>query len=224
MSIAVDITIKDTVAGTYIRIPVIPESLPFSCGEALYDAVKILNLGNIEFFSGVDLDSMAWSGFFPARYDPGYCKFPNFPTPMEYWATLEAWKNQGIVLQLIIPVIKVNKQMQLRSFQPELKGAEGDVYYSVAFKEYKPIVPIQVDVTTATDGVVTLSTKVTAAARPPVPQAVPPKTYTVKAGDTLTLIAKKLPAKEGWKNFYEKNKAVIGADPNKIIPGQVLTV
>lgn len=47
------------------------------------------------------------------------------------------------------------------------------------------------------------------------------KTYTVKKGDTLSGIASKLGYKN-WKDLYEKNKSVIGSNPNLIKPGQVL--
>lgn len=44
-------------------------------------------------------------------------------------------------------------------------------------------------------------------------------TYTVKKGDTLSKVFG-----TNWKAVYEANKGVIGPDPNKIKPGQVLTV
>ena len=48
------------------------------------------------------------------------------------------------------------------------------------------------------------------------------KTYTVKAGDNLSSIA----AKYGttWQKIYNDNKSVIGGDPGKIYPGQVLKI
>lgn len=48
-------------------------------------------------------------------------------------------------------------------------------------------------------------------------------TYIVKSGDYLSKIAKEqgLP---NWQELYELNKNVIGADPNKIYPGQVLSL
>jgi LysM repeat protein len=49
------------------------------------------------------------------------------------------------------------------------------------------------------------------------------RTYTVVAGDTLSGIAKKL-GLGGWQRLYEANAGVIGPDPNKIYPGQVLVV
>lgn len=46
---------------------------------------------------------------------------------------------------------------------------------------------------------------------------------TVRAGDTLSKIAQKhLGSAHRWRSIYELNKTVIGANPNKIYPGQKL--
>lgn len=49
-----------------------------------------------------------------------------------------------------------------------------------------------------------------------------PTTYVIKKGDTLSSIA----IKHGttWQKIYEKNKKVIGSNPNKIHPGQILKI
>lgn len=48
------------------------------------------------------------------------------------------------------------------------------------------------------------------------------KTYKVKKGDNLTRIASFY--NTSWKKIYEKNKEIIGDDPNLIKPGQVLKI
>ncbi len=49
------------------------------------------------------------------------------------------------------------------------------------------------------------------------------RTYTVRPGDTLSGIAAGLGMSD-WRPLYEKNRGVIGPDPNLLRPGQVLTV
>lgn len=49
-----------------------------------------------------------------------------------------------------------------------------------------------------------------------------PTTYIVKKKDTLSAIASKY--NTTWKKLYEKNKNVIGKNPNKIYPGMVLKI
>lgn len=49
--------------------------------------------------------------------------------------------------------------------------------------------------------------------------------YTVKSGDSLSLISKKLTGSlSNWKTLYNLNINVIGNNPNKIKPGQVLNI
>ena len=49
-----------------------------------------------------------------------------------------------------------------------------------------------------------------------------PTTYKIQEGDYLSKIAPQFGIT--WEALYEANKAIIGADPNKIYPGQVLTI
>jgi hypothetical protein len=46
--------------------------------------------------------------------------------------------------------------------------------------------------------------------------------YTVKRGDTLSTIARRLHLPGGWKPLFALNKGVIGNDPDIITPGMVL--
>ena len=49
-----------------------------------------------------------------------------------------------------------------------------------------------------------------------------PTTYIVKKGDTLSSIAKRY--NTTWQTIYNKNKSIIGNNPDIIKPGQVLTI
>ncbi|MEV0692197.1 transglycosylase family protein [Streptomyces sp. NPDC050388] len=48
--------------------------------------------------------------------------------------------------------------------------------------------------------------------------------YTVVRGDTLSGIAAEERVRGGWRGLYEANGAIIGADPDLILPGQRLTL
>jgi murein DD-endopeptidase MepM/ murein hydrolase activator NlpD len=47
-------------------------------------------------------------------------------------------------------------------------------------------------------------------------------TYVVRPGDTLSKIARGLQAEGGWRGLWQRNRTVIGNDPNLIFPGQKL--
>ena len=51
------------------------------------------------------------------------------------------------------------------------------------------------------------------------------QTYTVAKGDTLSHIAKEFYGKAGkWHAIYHANREVIGDNPDRILPGQVLRI
>ncbi|MBB5892121.1 transglycosylase family protein [Kutzneria kofuensis] len=65
-------------------------------------------------------------------------------------------------------------------------------------------------------------------AQAPVHQEAAPKLdgngdYTVVAGDTLSGLVEKLHLSGTWQDLYNKNKDVVGSNPNLIIVGQKLT-
>ncbi|EIW19909.1 MULTISPECIES: hypothetical protein [Pelosinus] len=143
--VPVEITIKDAKNDTYIQIPVIPETIDYGDGNAISDTVKVLNLGNVDFHSGVELDTLIFSSFFPGRYDAGYCAMVNIKKPIEYRNWFSAWKDESLVLQVIIPAYDINKTMKVSSFTWKAQGFEGDIAYSVTFKEHKVVIPRQVE-------------------------------------------------------------------------------
>ncbi len=151
LGIDVDIVIADT-NGNYLAIPVIPEYITYEDGSGTPITVSVLNIGNINFYNGTELDTLTFSSFFPARYDPGYCKYADLKKPTDYRNQISSWKGgntgnyveEAAHLQVIIPAAGINKSMKVAKFSWEFKGFEGDLYYSVTFEEDKRITPIQI--------------------------------------------------------------------------------
>lgn len=216
--IDVVISIRDMDKGTYMVIPVSPAEIQYQDGSAMATTVNILNLGDIDIPSGVSLDSLTWSAFFPANYDPAYCTTDSLLEPNVYRNRLSAWKDAGTPLQVIIPSASLNKMVYLVDFSWSFgRGFEGDMSYTVTFKELKTLKPKKL---TPEGETPPPKGKKTPADRPAAPSKDKPKTYTVKSGDSLSLIGKRLGI--SWNTIYTKNKALIGPDPNKIKVGQVL--
>ncbi|QGV81369.1 transglycosylase family protein [Streptomyces ficellus] len=50
------------------------------------------------------------------------------------------------------------------------------------------------------------------------------RAHTVQPRDTLTSVARRFKVPGGWKALYKANQKVVGADPDKIRPGMMLTL
>ena len=50
------------------------------------------------------------------------------------------------------------------------------------------------------------------------------ESYAVESGDSLYSIAQAQDVRGGWQQLYERNRKVVGSDPNLIIPGQRLAL
>lgn len=215
----VEITIRDHMTGNYVSIPVIPQRIQYSDGSALTDTVRILELGNVDFHNGVELDSLYWASFFPGRYDPSYVQGGSSQDPTQYRNRISGWKDKGTTLQLIIPAAGINKTMYVERFTWDYRGFEGDLYYNIQFKEVKKVSPKQLSASQ-----IPKKNKKEPKDRTPPPVKPKPKTYTVKSGDFLIKIAKAHKISNWRRDLYEPNRPPLGSNPNLIYPGQKLKI
>ncbi|MGP9042099.1 LysM peptidoglycan-binding domain-containing protein [Cytobacillus kochii] len=214
----IELTIRDEKTGKYYAIPVLPEKIEYAEGEKQASTVNIIDLGDVDFLNGVALDSMGWASFFPARYDAGYVGIRNPLQPTAYIKLFNGWKDNGTPLRIICPAAAINQHVYMASFSWDLRGFEGDVYYSVDFKERRTIKPIQLKVNRPAPP----ANKKTPSKRPGKSKPAQPKYYVVKSGDWLIKIAKRHGIKDWRGQLYNPNKKVIGSNPNLIYPGQKL--
>lgn len=219
----VEIVIRDHKTGQYLYVPVIPQRIQYSDGAAINDTVRILEVGNVDFSNGVELDTLYWASFFPGRYDPSYVQGP-WLDPTYYKNLIKSWKDNGAALQLIIPAAGISKKMTVDLFTREYRGFEGDLYYNIRFKEAKTVSPKKIKVSQSTQ---TAVVKVSAKKKEPKDRTPPPvkpkpKIYTIKSGDYLIKIAKAHKISNWRRDLYEPNKPPLGSNPGLIHPGQKL--
>ena len=112
---------------------------------------------------------------------------------------------------------RLNVPFGIEDFSYEERGGEpGDLYYSIQLTEWRSYAPSRV---TLPEG------EVREADRAGAPEDAGSGSYTVVPGDSLWAIARRFYG-DGtqWRKLYEANRAVVGANPNLIYPGQVLTI
>lgn len=231
----VDIYIKEVNGNREIRIPWLPDELPFDTGEAAMASYEILNKGEVVVPTGVGLAEYSWESIFPGsgRTDKtllhGTWKKPEY-----YHNILKGWKEKGTKLNLLVTGYPINKNVYITNYSGKASGAFGDIVYSVTFKEARKIVVTSVTVKTSKTNTSTRSSS-------PNEKKQKTSTYTVKSGDTLWSIAqKKLGSGAKWKKIYDANKSIIESTAKKrwkaagknrgsqngkwIFPGTVLTI
>lgn len=215
----VAIVLHDATTGKYYTIPVTPPTVDVSTGAMKAESVEIVNLGDVDFPGGTELAALSVASFFPAKYDPSYCATSDILDPQTWRKLCEGWKQARTGLQVVCTAIGMNQTMYVADFTYSLASSEGDLDYTLSLKELRLIRPKKVP----PGGSLPAGTQKGPSERTPLPGGTKPKTYTVRSGDTLTLIAKRLKISD-WHTLYNKNKSVIGPNPDKIYPGQVLQI
>ncbi|MGG6314107.1 LysM peptidoglycan-binding domain-containing protein [Paenibacillus macerans] len=203
-------------AGQNFVFPVNPEGITISRGKGV-ETVNIVSLGEYDFPAGEKVKEIAFSSFFPAAYDPGYCNYKNLPDPQEAMNRLTTMMNGKSPVRMIITDTAVNTLVTIAAHNSTFRGGEpGDVYFDLTARTWREM---KLHTNTAA-GAAAASGKTS---RPDTKK--PAKTYVVKDGDSLSKIAKlELGDSSKWQQIYGANQKTIGKDPNRIKPGQKLVM
>lgn len=200
---------------TTLRLPVNPENVEIR-REKLIETKQLANIGEVDFPAGEKVKEITFSSFFPARYDPSYCRYPKIPDPAHAMQLLTSWTASKKPVRLLITKTPVNVLVLVSAHVSEFRGGEpGDIYYTLTVRPWR-----QVRVQTAASA---QSGQARAVSRPDTKPV--PKVYVVKPGDSLWKIARlHLGSGARWREIYAKNQKVIGPDPNRIRPGMRLVI
>lgn len=190
-----------------LQLPVNPSSFSFVQGMR-NTVLSLAELGELNQIGELGLGTIKIQSFFPKHYGP-YCEYAAIPDPYEAAEKIKRWEDSKQPIRLIITETNINLPVSIESFEYGEQAKSRDVTFSLDLKEYRFIT-----VKAISD---------TSSARPSDKET--PKTYSVKDGDTLWMIAKQTTGNgDNWRNIYDVNQAVIGVDPNSIFAGQELVI
>lgn len=199
-----------------LRLPVLPSSYELSYSQNNTE-VNITNFGTVNIIGNKNLATTELSSFFPSR-DYSFVQYTGFPSPKACCDLIKSW--MGNPIRYIVTGIGINLLMTIEEFKYSEKDSTKDRYYSLSLKEYR--VPKISEKKKDTDK---NTTKIVKTASNKDSKQVKSTTYTVKSGDSLSVIAKRLTGDaNNWRAIYNQNKSVIGGNPNKISVGQKLVI
>lgn len=207
-------------SGGRVRIPVLPSEYTVT-SEQDNTSVTVCNLGEVTLRGKRKLQQISFSSFFPAHYDSGYCDVRS-QSPIAMVKKIEKMKRAGSVKLIITGILSM--KVTIESFEWGENDGTGDITYTLSMKEYRTVsIPASVLVKEQPAQPAAAGSDGGTSGRDQ-PETTGTQSYTVKSGDSLSAIARKLTGSTNWQTIYEQNKAVIGSNPNMIKPGQVLTI
>lgn len=196
-----------------LRLPVPPQT--YEVGSAMnHIKVNIHELGEILLMGKRKLKTISLKSYFPIRYD-NLCQYKDIPWPQACVNKIERWKNSGKPIRLLITGegLKINLPCAIEDFRYSQIPGPQDVHFTLELTEY-PFVKVESVPTASAANAKTSSTRTSTKSMG--------KTYTVKKGDTLSAIAKRVYGDSSkWKDLKSKNGI---KDEKKLQIGQVLKV
>lgn len=228
------------------QLPVLPSEFEVISNN-MNTVVNINEIGEINLAGREGLQKITISCFFPDQDYP-FVQSQKRHDPYTYVKNIKRWSRSLKPIRLIITETPINCAMLIESFSYKEKDGSGDVYYVLELAEYvftgvkkdsntdynKPSEPPKVE-DTKVDNIVAgiiadnIITNTTDSLKPSLVKPVEreedkklPDTYTVKRGDTLTTIAKKITGNaSNYKQIAEKNDI---KNPDNLSVGQVLKI
>ncbi len=198
-------------------LPVNPSEISVQAGSA-NETVSVQRLGEVTIIQDPVLKTISFSSQFPKHYGP-YCVYKGIPEPYEAVAMVEKWRNSGHPVQFLVinsDGLDLDLMATIESITyKETAGDVGTIYYDISLKEYRYIKPRTVE-TKEVNG--EKRAKVSKKGKRP-NHKIKPKSYTVKAGDSIWTISRRVGV--AYEQIAEANGIKA---PYRIVPNQVLMI
>ena len=214
-----------------LRIPMLPEEISVKKANQ-FVSYSIMKIGEVRIPNGTSLDSFSWSGILPGkkRKDAPYVRKWRKPNEIYKWITnLKAKNGKPVKARLLITGTPINCDVYLQDFSPVPTGGYGDIEYSITLIQAKEIKVKK----KAKDNKKNSSKKKKSGKKlKDKPSSAPEstskpadQTYTVKSGDSLWKIAQRFYGDGSqYTKIHTANQDTVGNDPDRIYPGQILTI
>ena len=227
MAEMVYITELDT--GTRIALPLPPESVKCKA-ETKFINYNIIKVGEVKLPDGEKLTRFSRSGRLPgaSMRNMRMVSAADWRSPKEIQSIFSIWRNRGKKLRLLVTGTTINHDVYLENYTVDNSRLD-TVEYSISFthaKDIKVYTTAELNIQETPQAPQVPQTTNDRAASSEAASETPQKTtYTVKPGDNLWTISKKLMGSGArYTELYAANKSIIGANPNLIYPGQTFTI
>ena len=215
-------------------LPIAPEKLQVDINNA-NDTITLMNEGEINILKTAGLTDIEFECRIPqtqypfAAYQSGFKGASYF---LDYFENLKVDKKPfQFIVSRTMPSGKVlfstNIKVSLEDYKITEQASEGfDLIVKMKLKQYRDYGTKTINIRNAADDALAVRAEVTGTrASESGPEPAAAQTYVVVKGDCLYTIARKFYG-DGAKYIaiYEANREVIGGNPNRIYPGQVLTI
>lgn len=199
-----------------ISLPVLPSGYEVNYSNNNSE-VNITKYGTVNLIGNKNLASTEIESFFPKR-KYGFAKNQEYKKPMEYVEKIISWMQEPVMYTVTGTNIK--HLMTIESFTYSEQDGSGDIHYKLSLKQYE-IPKVKVEKKSLAKNSKNIN-KVTSNRET---KKVSSTIYTVKQGDSLSSIARRLTGDaDNWRAIYNQNKSVIGGNPNLIKSGQKLVI
>ncbi|EGO86271.1 LysM peptidoglycan-binding domain-containing protein [Clostridium botulinum C] len=204
----------------FFHFPVNPiDSLTINRSKK-FETVDLINFGEVDFSSpcGKKIKEISFNTILPGRPD-SFCRYLDIHKAEDTIKKLEQWMEQKEPIRLVITRLNINELVIISELPEDIRAGESDdKYITLTFRVYRE--PKIESLPVISNGSKQVQLKNNRPKRNSASGG-----YIVKPGDTLYKIAKsKLGKGSKWKIIYNKNKNVIGKNPNIVYPGMRLII